>query len=63
MNPLGQGLESGFDPKNQSWVRVARSKIAQILTMKFGQNLFLYYQVAQICAIKVGLNFKPKFIL
>ena len=30
-----------FNPKNQSRVRVARSKMAQILATKFGPNFFL----------------------
>ena len=60
MTPPGEGLRSGFDPKNQSWVRVARSKMARILTLKFGP-FFLHFQVARICAIKHELNFFALF--
>ena len=74
MTPPEISIVGSGDPKNEFRVRVASSKLgqilgpsfsykirakfkAQILTIKFGPNFFLYFEVAQIYTVKIGPNF------
>ena len=74
MTPPEISIFGSGDPKNEFRVRVASSKLGQILgpsfsykirakfkarilTIKFGPNFFLYFEVAQIYTVKIGPNF------
>ena len=61
MTPVGEGLGVVIWPEKSIPDQGCRSKMAQILTMKFGPNFFL--NIFQICPIpsQIFSKFVPKF--
>ena len=61
MTPPGEGLGTSQDPRFEFQVRVARSKMDRISTMKFGPNFFYIFRRSEFLLIKLGQIFAHFF--